>query len=170
MKIKTIKLKPSASLLSWQEVLENFRLARGLCQKVLWLVMDRQTKEMCIACYLFLREVFRLKKKSGCLFLALYLKQCQFSLKTYYSGSFDRTLSLPVPVSLTRTGLPRIIPSFHRSLIRVGDERADEIVRVYLSLFSLSLCAVSASRVVYLILLGILLKIYRCFFYGGGLH
>lgn len=107
MKIKSQFNKLSASLLSWQEVLEHFRLAKGLLKKVLWLVIDRQTKEMCIASHLFLKEVFRLKRKSGYLFLACYLKQCQFSLKVYYSESFDRTLSLPVPISLTYAGLPR---------------------------------------------------------------
>ena len=42
------------------------------------------------------------------------------------------------PVSLTRSGYPRIIPSFHRHMIRRKDEKADRLVKLYLSIFSLS--------------------------------
>ena len=42
-----------------------------------------------------------------------------------------------MPVSLTRSGIPRIIPTFHRRIIRVRDERADRVVQLYLSWFSL---------------------------------
>ena len=44
---------------------------------------------------------------------------------------------LPVPVSLTRSGYPRIIPSFHRILIYKRDDRSDQLVQLYLSLFSM---------------------------------
>lgn len=46
--------------------------------------------------------------------------------------------SLPYPVSLSRDGIPRIIPVFHRRLIRRRDDRADRIVRLYLSFFTLN--------------------------------
>lgn len=46
--------------------------------------------------------------------------------------------TLPVSVSLTRSGLPRIIPRRHRHCISCGDERADYLVRLYLSWFGLS--------------------------------
>lgn len=55
-----------------------------------------------------------------------------------YGGDRRRPDLLPVPVSLTRSGYPRIIPSFHRQIIRRKDERADLVVKVYLSFFSLS--------------------------------
>lgn len=66
----------------------------------------------------------------------MYLKQCAVSLRCAYGGQFDPHEAVSVPVSLTRTGFPRIIPRHHRYLIHVGDDRADALVRLYLSLFS----------------------------------
>jgi len=51
-----------------------------------------------------------------------------------YGGSPLPKLSYPV--SLSPAGYPRIIPAFHRRLIRVRDERADLLVKFYLSKFS----------------------------------
>jgi hypothetical protein len=36
-----------------------------------------------------------------------------------------------VPVSLTRSGYPRIIPSHHRRMILKKDEKADMLVKFY---------------------------------------
>lgn len=58
-----------------------------------------------------------LGRKSGWLHVALYLKQCAASLQKAYAGDKVKPELLPVPVSLTRSGYPRIIPSFHRRLI-----------------------------------------------------
>lgn len=44
---------------------------------------------------------------------------------------------LPPPVSLTRSGLSRIIPRFHRLWIIKRDDRADILVKLYLSFFSI---------------------------------
>lgn len=41
-------------------------------------------------------------------------------------------------VSLTRSGIPRIIPAYHRHVIRRRDDRADKLVQLYLSWFGLS--------------------------------
>lgn len=55
-----------------------------------------------------------------------------------YGGDKYVPSLLPVPVSLTRSGYPRIIPSFHRNMIYKRDEKADLLVQCYLSFFSLS--------------------------------
>lgn len=39
------------------------------------------------------------------------------------AGSFDKHMPLTHPISLTRGGLPRVIPAFHRRLIRMGGNR-----------------------------------------------
>ena len=83
---------------------------------------------------MFSGSVIRIGRKSGWLHCALYLKQCASSLHKAYGGVKDHHDLLPVPVSLTRS--PRIIPSFHRQLLR--DERADVLVQIYLSFFTLS--------------------------------
>lgn len=54
---------------------------------------------------------------------------------------------LSVPISLTRSGLPRIIPPYHRKWIRRRDERADILFRLYLSAFSLARVIRLAKRV-----------------------
>lgn len=51
--------------------------------------------------------------------------------------SFTWSLKLPVPVSLTKLGYPRIFPRFHRRRMYRRDERADSLVQLYLSFFSL---------------------------------
>jgi hypothetical protein len=69
----------------------------------------------------FARTVVRMVRKSGLLFTAIYLKQCGVSLQRYYAGSYSKHDSLSIPVSLTRTGLPIIIPIIVRRSIRVRD-------------------------------------------------
>lgn len=54
-----------------------------------------------------------------------------------YAGDPVKGLS-PFPVSLTREGYPRIIPAFHRRMIYRKDEKADLLVQLYLSWFSLA--------------------------------
>jgi hypothetical protein len=42
------------------------------------------------------------------------------------------------PIFLTRSGYPRAIPAFHRRMIHRKDEKADKLVKFYLSLFSVT--------------------------------
>lgn len=107
---KVVSLKP----ISWQRVLERPPVMRSILTKVLLIVEDRLTKEYCIGAYLFGKQVISLVRKSGLLFTALYLKQCSSSLQAAYGGVPHVPALLPVPVSLTPKGSPRIIPSFHR--------------------------------------------------------
>lgn len=86
------------------------------------MVFDGFTKEVCIAGYLFAANVYRLRRKSGLLFTALYLKQCSSSLQKAFAGDPNSGL-LPVPVSLTRSGYPRLIPRFHRQMIMRRDDK-----------------------------------------------
>lgn len=41
----------------------------------------------------------------------------------FYGGSFDRS---EAPISLTRCGLPRNKPAFHRKMMRRRDDKADQ--------------------------------------------
>ncbi|QCD93688.1 hypothetical protein DEO72_LG5g1764 [Vigna unguiculata] len=86
--------------------------------RVILVVTDGLNKELYVGAHLFAKEVIRLVRKSGFLFTALYLNvlcHCN-KLMPQKTG-----LLLPFPVSLTRLGYPRIIPSFHRS--KVGKMR-----------------------------------------------
>lgn len=64
---------------------------------------------------------------------ALWLKQCSVARRLADVG---RVTMFPIPkrtpmVSLTRTGLPRVIPANHRKVIRSGSERSYEMIGVY---------------------------------------
>lgn len=67
-------------------------------------------------------------RKSGLFFTVLY--QCSSSLQRAYGGDKTPHSLLPVPVSLNRSGYPRIIPSFHRRMIMRKDEKADYLSSV----------------------------------------
>ena len=76
-------------------------------------------------------------KRLGLLFAALYLKQCSVHLQRYYGGDEREVSDPPVFVSLSRTGIPTIIPIHHRHIIAGKGERGDRLVRLYLSWFSI---------------------------------
>lgn len=86
-------------------------------------------------------------RKSGLLFTALYLKQCGSCLMMAYGGVKRPPELLPVPVSLTRSGYPTIIPSFHRRLIDIRYDRSNQLVRMYLSWFGLAKLILLAKRI-----------------------
>lgn len=64
----------------------------GYLKKVLLIITDSLTKELCIGAYLLSRSVIRIGRKSGWLHCALYLKQCASSLQ---NGSVKLFLSFP---------------------------------------------------------------------------
>lgn len=101
-----------------------------------------------LSAVLFAREVVRLVNKSGCLFTAMYLSQCTVCLQHYYADSAPMEGSSMSPyVSLTRSGIPKIIPSFHRKVIRGSDrERANRITKLYMSWFTVGRLVKLAKR------------------------
>lgn len=92
------------------------------------------------------KRIIQLNRKSGPLFTALYLKQCAVSLQQAYAGVPGPKVPLPFQLSLTRSGYPKIIPSFHRKMIRKKDEKADQLVKIYLSYFSVCRAVKLAKR------------------------
>lgn len=81
---------------------------------------------------LFLFALFTLVgNQGGCSALLLYLKQAASSLMMAYGGDEFVHPDNAVPVSLTRSGYPRIIPSHHRRMILKKDEKADMLVKFY---------------------------------------
>lgn len=131
----------------WRSVFENTRRLKGLLIRVLHIVSDGLSSEYCIAAYLFSQKICRLRRKSGLLHTALYLKQCAVVLQKFYGeGKYSHELLKP-QVSLTRSGLPRLIPAFHRKVIRQGGDRGDRAVKIYLSWFSLGRVVLLAPKV-----------------------
>lgn len=114
-------------------------MIRSLFSKVQLIMFDGLTKEVCVASHLIGKQILHLGKKSGWLFAALYLKQCSVLLMTFRASDDPRLpTDLSVPVSLTFSGLPRIIPSFHRAEIRRRSAKGDQLIKFYLSVFSLA--------------------------------
>lgn len=84
--------------------------SRSYLNRMILITHDSLTKEACIGAYLFSKQVVRLVRKSVFWFTSLYLKQCSSSLQMAYGGIPKPPELLPVPVSLNRSGYPRIIP------------------------------------------------------------
>jgi len=97
--------------ISWRHLLvwlEKVGLLKGLLIKVNLVITGTFSTEIGLSAVHFARRVRYLALKSGWLYVALYLKQCTTSLLRYYAL---------VSISLTRSGIPRIIPPYHRKLI-----------------------------------------------------
>ncbi|KAH0644769.1 hypothetical protein KY284_032653 [Solanum tuberosum] len=89
---------------------EHARRLKGLLFLVPLVATASMSKEIALAGCSFVKQVRYLKQKSGFLYTALYLKQCAVSLQRYYAGNHHKGDLLSVPVSLTRCGIPKIIP------------------------------------------------------------
>lgn len=126
------------TVIAWRSIFEGTRRLKGLLLRASLIVSLRLHCETGLALISLVRVVLRQVRKSGLLHTALYLKQCSVSLQRYYAGSYTKTDLLSIPVSLTRTGLPVIIPVYIRKVIRRHDDRSDMWVRTYLSWFGIA--------------------------------
>lgn len=99
------------------------------------IVSDGLTKEVFLGLHYPVKRIRELGRKSGLFFVALYLKQASTTcLMQYYSttGKY-KPYSLSVSISLTRSGLSRIISPYHRNMISKRDDRADVLVRLFVT-------------------------------------
>lgn len=115
-------------------------MMRSIFKNLILLMYDGLTKEMCVASHLIGKQILQLGRKDGWLFVALYLKQCSVCLMSFRSvplGQIPQSL-MSVPVSLTGSRLPRIIPSFHIREILRRSPKGDQLKKFDLSVFSLS--------------------------------
>lgn len=132
---------------SWRDLFEQVRKLKGLLLRVPLISSASLTREVGLAAVSFVRFVVRLRRRSGYLFTALYLKQCAVSLQRYYAGCYDPKASLSVPVSLTRSGIPTVIPAVLRAHLRRRDSHGDRLVKLDLSWFiKVDLCGASCYK------------------------
>lgn len=131
--------------LSWRRALESPRSMKGYLAKISLVLFFSLTKERCLAAHHFAKKILGMGRKSGWLFVSIYCKHAAAALQTAYAGEVQ--LYQPFPISLTRAGLPRIIPTYHRHVIRRGGSRADDLVKMYLSFFSLTKAIPLAKKV-----------------------
>lgn len=133
-------LLESIKTYSWRGVFERVRPLNSFLLRLSLAASDHITRENAIICLIFSRCVWALVRHSGLLFTSLYLKQCSTSLMRYYSGISKSELNqMSGPsVSLSRSGIPRLIPAHLRHVLAQRDDRADRLCRLYLTLFSVS--------------------------------
>nr|YP_009381940.1 hypothetical protein AEK19_MT1520 [Utricularia reniformis]ART31710.1 hypothetical protein AEK19_MT1520 [Utricularia reniformis] len=108
------------------------------------MIYHKLTKEHAIALHLLSKKLRRIGKKSGWLFVSLYCKQAAASLMNAYGGD---SIIHPSSPSLTRKGYPRIISAFHRKRIYKRDGVSDLLVKLYLSIFSVSKVILLATKI-----------------------
>lgn len=132
---------------SWRRVFEHVGRLRGFVMKIFLAVSGSRSAEGAICSLVFARKVMALVRKSNLLFVSLYLKQCSVHLQQYYAGSVSDRGQFPIYVSLSRAGIPTIIPPHHRKCIRNRGARGSFIVRLYLSWFSICRIIKLAARI-----------------------
>jgi len=82
-----------------------------------------------------LHKFYQIYSKQGKVGLVKYLKVCSVCLQQSIGGHVLKDLNPLGPrVKRTKRGIPRVIPIYHRNMIREG---RPEIIRLYLTLFAL---------------------------------
>jgi hypothetical protein len=125
----------------WRSVFEGTVQLKGVLIRAALAASGCVTVEVGLLVCSLAKRILALKRDSGLLFVALYLKQCSVSLQRFYASTDKQLImnqSSSVSVSLSKTGIPRIIPKHLRFVIMRRDARADLLVKVLLTLFSLS--------------------------------
>jgi len=103
--------------------------------KAILLVKGSITDSLVKVSICFVRNLFRLSRKSGLPYTVKYLKACTTLLMQAISGeAHTSTQELGCAVSRTTFGIPRIIPRLHRSHIKQGNLF---YIRLWLTFFSL---------------------------------
>ena len=139
-KFFSVRSSPQVKV-TWRRVLEDERVIKSVLSTRIFSLTDGITKEWCIATHLIWQKCRQIQRKSGWQFLALYLKQCRTSLMRVV-GDDSTPYDLSVFVSLTRSGIPRIIPSFHRQAIE-GSQCYETVHVVIFCVQAYSACTTS---------------------------
>lgn len=137
--MKSFDFRERLEYVDWQKILENLpRLVRSFNRMVL-VVLGRYTKGWSITAFVLAKAVYRLYKSNGPAYCSAYLKVCNTALLNYLGTDLKLIRHSPIMYkprcSLTREGLPRIILTKHRKIIRKGGPEAEKVVRLYLTLF-----------------------------------
>jgi hypothetical protein len=123
--------------ISWQWVLEHPRRLSSSFNRMIMVVSGRYSKGWSIVALVLARKVFKLYKSNGLVFVSQYLGTCQIVLMRFLADS-PKIGSSYCPTtwcSCTTSGIPRIIPSSHRKVLRRRDKQALEMARIYLTIF-----------------------------------
>jgi len=130
-------MKEQRTLLSGLLTVKGGRVLVNVGLKVLRLIQAKAPSKSSVRVLKsFSWEVYKLAKHNSVGFVILYLKTCSILLQQYVSGHtvHPSRKDSKCAVSVTRAGLPRIIPKLQRVLIRRGNLKT---IQLWLSLFNL---------------------------------
>lgn len=102
--------------------------------KFVRLVSGKTSRSFSIVIYRFVHQMFKLYKAQGLKGLVINLKSMQIALAQALAGVRKDLRLLGPALSVTGSGIPRIIPVTHRLRICQGDKL---IIRLWLSLFGI---------------------------------
>jgi len=122
------------SMKAWQTGLKSRPWLLGRVNRIVFLVIGYTSHTYAGAAYRFVSFCIPLVRHRGLRGLAIYLKACSVLLQNAVAGRRVGCREFGVAVSVTRSGLPRVIPSEHRRYIRGG---AVGPLRLWLTLFML---------------------------------
>lgn len=132
---------------SWRRLFEQPKQLQGWIYFHLCAVVGSRSKELALFAHYYSHHFSILVKNNGPLWTARYMKVCKLSMYKALGGrdSTNTSLRFPnsykpsakmVPVSLSRSGLPRMILKRHRSMLLYGRD-SGKWVRIYATLFDL---------------------------------
>lgn len=137
--MKTFDFRERLVSVNWQKILEDLHHLSTSFNRMLLVVLGRYTKGWSITAFTVAKRVHHLYRKNGARFCSSYLKNASTQLHNYLSYTQEDTPYKPMMYgprcSTTRRGLPRIILSKHRKIIRECGPDAITTVRCYLTLF-----------------------------------
>jgi len=107
---------------SWYRTVKSTRAGLGYFNKVILILLGKFSKSYVLANVSFVRSIRALHRRQGNRGLALYLKTAQLLLIRAANGTaLSNPRQVGVPVSVTRRGIPRVIPVLHRREILQGN-------------------------------------------------
>lgn len=124
------------NLFTWQKGSKDlFHINKGLLQ-VLKLIWGGTTSSKVKAYYVLLISLINLQKHNGLRYTCLYMKACSVYVMKFIAqdpNKLDLT-AFDIWVSLTDSGIPRIIPSYLRSQLRAKNRK---VCKALLTVFNL---------------------------------
>lgn len=120
--MKTRKVQHTKSVFDWQGCGNTPKRLQGALKRLLVLREGGLTRHWILTIYHYGRFVQHLIKRSGSRGCVIYLKACHVLLQQVAGGQLlDDTRRLGCAVSRSHSGLPRVIPIYHRKMILEGN-------------------------------------------------
>jgi hypothetical protein len=131
------KLSTFKSLFSWHFTLKSKNLFFLPLLRVVSLIRGKFSNAFISALFVLTWRLVKITARNGSGFSSRYMKYCSLFTMKYIAGErlpTSRSSTYDLRVSLTKRGLPRIIPTYFRSQINSNNP---EVIRTVLTVFGL---------------------------------